>query len=125
VRERERVPESPEARTDKFLGDLNLQLLLRILLRRNKRDEVGDNDPAVTAREDKDEAEEEEEANGAASIVKARKFSSFSLSLSLSCECSRLFSTDSRESNNIDSAHTKRRRCWFSSGSGLTLVEYG
>lgn len=58
-------------------------------MRRNKRDE--EEDRAVTAREDKDEAEEEE-ANGAASIVKARKFSS----LSLLCVSSRLFATESR-----------------------------
>jgi hypothetical protein len=59
-------------------------------LRRNKRDEEEDNDRAVAEREDKDEAEaEEEEVNGAASIVKARKFSS------LSFVCSRLFATES------------------------------
>jgi hypothetical protein len=59
-------------------------------LRRNKRDEEEDNGRAVKEWEDKDEAEaEEEDANGAASIVKAWKFSSLSYVGSL------LFATES------------------------------
>ena len=85
-RERERVPESPEARTERFLGDLNLaeQCVLLKLLRRNKRDEDGDGDDNSRAVED-NEDEEQEEENGGASIVKDRNCSSLCLSQSL-CE---------------------------------------